>query len=340
MRAAFYQGPRLVALREAPRPEPGPGEVLVRVRACGICGSDLHRYRGGGLGSGAVPGHEIAGEVAALGPDVAGWEPGAPVAVEPLVTCRACSLCARGDYQLCRKRLLLGVARDGGLAEYVTVPAYTLFPLPANLPFPIGALAEPTAVAVHAVRLLDVQPDERVLVQGSGSIGLLATLVARAAGAQVVATARYPHQAEAASRFGAGRVFPADEAGAKELGDYAAAEPFDAVIETVGGEADTLMQAPALVRPGGRVCVVGIFFQPPRLNAFATVLKEVRLVGAATYGRAAGVADFTRAIELVAAHRDLLAGLITHRFPLAEVAHAYATADDKASHALKVTVEP
>lgn len=340
MQAAFYQGPRRVALREAPRPEPGPGEVLVRVRACGICGSDLHRYRGGGLGSGAIPGHEIAGEVAALGPDVAGWELGAPVAVEPLMTCRACPLCARGDEQLCRQRLLLGVGRDGGLAEYVAVPAYTLFPLPAGLPFPIGALAEPTAVAVHALRLLGVQPGERVLVQGSGSIGLLTALVARATGAQVAATARYPHQAEAALRFGAGRVFPADEVGARELAAFAAAEPFDVVIETVGGEADTLVQAPALVRPGGRVCVVGIFFQPPRLNAFATVLNEVRLVGAATYGRAAGVADFARAIALVAAHRELLTGLITHRFPLAEVARAYATADDKVSRALKVTVEP
>jgi (R,R)-butanediol dehydrogenase/meso-butanediol dehydrogenase/diacetyl reductase len=340
MRAASYQGPRVVALRDVPRPQPGPGEVLVRVRACGICGSDLHRYRGGGLGSGAVPGHEIAGEVAALGPGVSGWEIGAPVAVEPLVTCRACTLCTRGDYQLCRRRLLLGVGRDGGLAEYVAVPVYTLFPLPADLPFPVAALAEPTAVAVHAVRLLGVQPGERVLVQGSGSIGLLTALAARAAGAQVVATARYPHQAAAAHRFGVTRVFPADGPGARELADFAAAEPFDAVIETVGGEADTLVQAPTLVRPGGRVCVVGIFFQPPRLNAFATVLNEVRLVGAATYGRAAGVADFERAIALVAAHRDLVSGLITHRFPLAEIARAYATADDKASHALKVTVEP
>ena len=340
MRAATYGGPRSVGLREAPEPEPGPGEVLVRVRACGICGSDLHRYRAGGFGSTATPGHEIAGEVARLGPGVTGWDLGAPVAVEPLVTCRACPVCVRGDYQICPQRLLLGVGRDGGLADYVVAPAYGLFALPAGMPAHLGALSEPMAVAVHGVRLAEIAPGERVLVLGSGSIGLLTALVAREAGAAVTATARYPDQAVAAERFGAARVLPADDAGMKELAGIAAREPFDAVVETVGGEADTLVHATNLVRAGGRVCVLGVFFRPPPVGALALVTKEVRMVGAITYGRAGGVADFERAIALLSSHRQLVDMLVTHRRPLHDIVVAYSSADDKDSEALKVTIEP
>jgi threonine dehydrogenase-like Zn-dependent dehydrogenase len=242
---------------------------------------------------------------------------------------------------VCPEHRLLGARQDGGMAGYVRVPAYALFPVPADLPAPVAALAEPVAVAVHGARLADIVAGERVLIQGSGTIGLLSTLAACELGAIVTATARYPHQAEAARRFGAARVFPVDEYGMRELASLARTEPFDVVIETVGGEADTLVQAPALVRPGGRVCVLGIFFRPPRLNALALVLQEVRLVGAITYGRAPdGVADIARAIDLIARHRDLAASLITHRRPLEAVAEAFAIADDKASKALKVTIEP
>lgn len=340
MKAAVYGGPRVIGLRDAPMPEPEAGEVMVQVRACGICGSDLHRYRAGGLGSSAIPGHEIAGVVAAVGPGAAGWEAGAPVTVEPLVTCRSCALCAAGNYQLCPDRKLLGVAQDGGLAQYVRVPAYALFAAPVDLEMPVVALTEPAAVAVHAVRLVDVRAGERVLVLGSGAIGLLSALAAREAGAEVTATARYPHQIAAASAFGASQVFPTDEAGTRDLLAMVRTRPFDVVLETVGGESDTLEQAPALVRPTGRVCVLGVFFHPPRLNAIALVIREVRMVGSITYGRMNGVADFDLATELLVRHRATAASLITHRAPLDGIASAYALADDKASLALKVTVEP
>jgi threonine dehydrogenase-like Zn-dependent dehydrogenase len=135
-------------------------------------------------------------------------------------------------------------------------------------------------------------------------------------------------------------VFATDEASERELSERAAREPFDIVIETVGGEADTLVQAPALVRPGGTVCVLGIFFQPPRVGALALVGKEVRLIGSVVYGRADGDFDFTRGIDLLAANRDLAASLISHRRPRAAVAVAFALADDKRSRALTVIVEP
>jgi threonine dehydrogenase-like Zn-dependent dehydrogenase len=222
------------------------------------------------------------------------------------------------------------------------VPAYSLFALPPDLPAPLGALTEPLAVAVHAIRLTGITPGERVLIQGSGTIGLCCALVAREAGAQVVSTARYPHQAEAAARVGATRVVMADEAGGSELAALAAAEPFDSVIEAVGGQADTLVQAPTLARPGGRICVTGLFFSPPPLGALALVGREIRLFGAAVYGREGGIdgpADFARAISLLDRHRRLAASLISYRRPLAEVVEAYALADNKASKALKVIID-
>ena len=340
MRAARYTGPRSVAVQEVPTPEPRPGEVLIRVHACGICGSDLHAFRGSGPVRPATPGHELAGEVVDVGADVTGWDRGAPVAIEPWLRCLRCTLCQGDDYQLCAERVLIGGGVDGGLAEYLTVPDYVLRRLPPDLAAVEGALAEPMAVAVHGVRLARVAPGERVLVQGSGVIGLLTTLVAQAAGAEVTATARYPHQAETAARLGARHVLPADEAGERELSERARVQPFDIVLEAVGGESDTLVQAPALVRAGGIVCVLGLFFQPPRVGAMALVGKEVRMLGSAIYGRAAGVLDVSRAIDLLAAHRDLVAPLITHRRPLAAVADAFALADDKTSRALKVIVEP
>jgi 2-desacetyl-2-hydroxyethyl bacteriochlorophyllide A dehydrogenase len=340
MRAAQYSGVRSVALHDVAEPEPGPGEALVRVRACGICGSDLHIYRAGGFGRATTPGHEIAGVIVALGSGVVGWDRGEPVAIEPWARCLRCTYCQGDDYHLCRERVMIGGGLHGGLADHVVVPAYTLRRLPPELSGVQGALAEPMGVAVHAVRLAGVTPGDRALVQGSGVIGLLSTLAAREAGAEVTATARYPHQAEAAARFGAGTVVPADEAGERGLAERATREPFDVVIESVGGEADTLVQAPALVRPGGTVCVLGLFFRPPRVGARELVGKEVRLIGSAIYGQAGGVPDFTRGIELLAANRDLTASLVTHRRPLDDVVEAYALADDKSSRALKVIVEP
>lgn len=340
MRAARYDGQRSVTLHEVAEPEPGPGEVLIRVRACGICGSDLHIFRGGGPRRATTPGHELAGEIVALGPGVDGWDLGTPVAIEPWYRCTRCTHCQGDDYQLCAERVLIGGGVDGGLAAYVKAPAYVLHRLPLELSGVEGALAEPMGVAVHGVRLARVAPGDRVLVQGSGVIGLFSTLVAQAAGAHVTATARYPHQAKAATRIGARRVLPADAEGARELSELAAVEPFDVVLETVGGEADTLVQAPALVRSGGTVCVLGLFFQPPRIGAMALVGKEVRVIGSLIYGRAGGVPDFTRGIDLLAAYHDLAAALITHRRPLDAVAVAYALADDKTSEALKVIVEP
>src|SRR3990172_9566375 len=131
MTAAFCAGRQRIEVRRTPVPSPGPGETLVRVRACGICGSDLHFYNGALPAMPNIsPGHEFAGEVVELGEGVQGWAPGQRVVIEPLRVCRECDYCRTGQYQLCARRVLLGTFAPGGLTEFIAVPAHTLLPLP------------------------------------------------------------------------------------------------------------------------------------------------------------------------------------------------------------------
>ncbi len=340
MRAAFCTEPGRLELRELPEPSPGAGEVRLRVRNCGVCGSDLHWYHGGFPPPPVCPGHEISAEVTDLGEGVRDLHPGDRVAVEPLIVCHRCASCRTGNYQLCQEFRLLGTMADGGFADALVMPAYALFRLPAELDWEIGAMTEPMAVCVHAVRLAEVRLGARVLVLGAGTIGLLSAVAARAAGAsEVLVTARHPHQRAAAEMLGA-RVFAATDEGAAELVEAARERPIDVVIETVGGSADTLSQAVQLVRPGGVVSVLGVFSGPVQCSGLLLVVKEVRIVGSLTYGRAGVKADFDVALELLSAQRERLHTLITHRFPLARIGEGFAAAGDKRSGAIKVTIAP
>ena len=335
MLAAFSGGKEKIELKEVPVPAPGPGEVLLRVRACGICGSDLHFYRGElPMIPTISPGHEFAGEVAEVGEGVQGIAPAQRVVAEPLRTCRECSYCRTGNYEICPERVLLGTFAPGALAEYVTVPAYTLYSLPDALDYELAALVEPLAVTVHGLHLVGLSSGERVVVLGSGSIGILATLAARALGAaEVIATFRYEHQAQAVLAAGASRAVPEGEAAGL------ANEKPDMVVEAVGGHADTLNQAIGLVRPGGRVAVLGLFTRPAQVNALALMLNEVRAVGGITYCRPDQDSDFDTALRIIEADPERARGMVSHRFPLPQVDEAFRTANDKSTASVKVQVQ-
>lgn len=334
MLAAFITGKDTIDVRDIDTPEAPPGEVLLRVRACGICGTDLHFYSGSlPANSTITPGHEFAGEIAALGEGVTGFEIGDRVAVEPIRACQACNYCRTGQYHICRKRKLTGTDATGALAEYIAVPAYTLYRLPDSIDFETAALAEPLAVCVHGLHIVDLRAGERVLVLGSGTIGLLTTLAAAASGAEVIATYRHDHQGEAALAAGASRVVRDDNTAGLER------QGIDVVVETVGGHGATLQQAMGIVRPGGRVSVLGVFTQMVPFNALGLVLKEVAVVGGITYCRPGQHSDFDVALSILGAHGDRARSLITHRFPLAEAAQAFATAADKSTKSLKVQVQ-
>ena len=333
VRAAYIIGKETIEVRETDTLSPGPGEVLVRVRSCGVCGTDLHYYHGAfPFAPNVPPGHEYAGEITELGEGVNGFEAGQRVVVEPLRSCRECVSCRTGNYHLCSKRVLLGAMAPGAFAEYVTVPAYGLYPLTDGLDFEIGALAEPLAVAVHGLHIARLSIGERVLVMGSGAIGLLTVLAARAAGAgEVVTTYRHEHQGRAAEAAGAARVVKADE--------VAGEKGFDVVIETIGGNAPTLGQALSAVRSGGRISVLGVFTQTAEINALALMLKEVSMVGGITYCRPGRHSDFDVALGILQSDPERARALITHRFPLEKAADAFATAADKGTKSVKVQVQ-
>jgi 2-desacetyl-2-hydroxyethyl bacteriochlorophyllide A dehydrogenase len=336
MRAAFITGKESVEVRQTDVTRAGPGEVLVRVRACGICGSDLHFFHGVFPASPRIsPGHEFAGEVEDLGEGVTGFEPGQRVVVEPIRRCEDCDYCRTGRYHLCGQHLLLGTFVPGGLSEYVAVPAYTLYPLPGELNFEIGALVEPLAVAVHGLHTVGLTKGERVLVLGSGTIGLFSIMAARVAGASdVIATYRHEHQGEAALAAGASRVIRDSEVAGIEK------EGIDVVVETVGGSAPTLAQALGVVRPGGRISVLGLFPGAVQIGGLALILKEVTVAGGITYCRPTEHSDFEVALRILQSDPERPREVITHRFPLGEAGEAFATAADKGTKSLKVLVVP
>jgi L-iditol 2-dehydrogenase len=340
MRAAIFTPDKQFELREEDVPSVQPGRVLVRVRNCGICGSDLHFYRGEFP---APPnlrmGHEISGEVAAVGEGVTHVSVGQPVAIEPVEVCRACAYCYTGREQLCPERKFLGTMLPGAFADYIHVPSYIVHALPDGVDFEAGSLVEPLAVTTHGLRQVALEFGERVVVLGAGTIGLMAIVAARALGAkEVLATARYPHQAEMARALGATFVAQAgDNAVGELLGALGGRGP-EVVVETVGGVANTVNEAIALAQSGGRVSILGIFSNQPQVNATLAVLKEVALIGGITYGHINGRSDFEVALEIARRYAADMRKVITHRIALNDIASGFATANDKSQSSIKVTV--
>ncbi len=336
MKAATWTANGTLEVAERPDPEPRPGWVRVRVASVGICGTDLHFFRGAfGSPSGLLPGHEPGGTIDAVGEGVE-LEVGTPVAVEPLVSCGDCYHCLGGSYNRCPKRMLLGVSGRGAMAEFMTAPARCVYPLPSSLDPGDGALAEPIAVCVRGLRLGGIRQGDRVVVLGAGTIGLVSLLLARAAGAEVAITARRPAQQEMARQLGAAEIFEDSESARTALSDWQA----DSVVETVGGTAPTLADATAIVRPGGTVVMLGVFEGATTIPALDFSQKEVTLVGSNCYGRAGVETDFGLAVRMLDRHIDALRPMVTHRFPLDEVNEAFRTAADKSTGSIKVQVVP
>lgn len=292
MRAAVFHGPgRPLTIETVDDPTPGDLQVVVKVGRCGICGTDLHMteaHEGGDamLPAGAILGHEFAGEVVALGANVANVKLGDHVAVMPFVACGRCGPCLTGTPSRCRtaKNAGLGGA-PGGYAEYALTGALTCVPLPKSVGLDAGALVEPMAVSLHGARMADIRPGDKVLVIGAGPIGLAAIYWAKRAGAKVVATASSNRREGMAREFGAdGFVTPAPDLKLSRQVREALGGAPDVVFECVGIPG-MIAASIDCVRYGGLVVVLGFCVTADSFMPAAAIGKEVRMQFAALYDR-------------------------------------------------------
>lgn len=295
MKALVYEGPRSLTLREQSVPQPREDEVLVRVAAAGICGSELSGY----LGHNSlrkpplVMGHEFAGTVVRCGELVGKLQPGERVTANPLLSCGRCETCLSGRQQLCGRRQLLGAHRPGAFAEYVAVPAAQVYRLPDGMTFARGALTEPLACAVHVCRLLGLSPATRLLITGAGPIGLLTLLAAKLHGVRsVTVTDVNGERLEAVQALGGLAVDPSSAEGRELL----AAGGFDAACDAVGIQA-TRTQCVRALKPGGRLALTGLHEAEAALPINDIIRSEIELKGAFAYGPL----DFQLALDWLAA---------------------------------------
>lgn len=308
-------------LAQMPVPVAGPGEVLVRVEACGICGSDVHGFDGstGRRIPPIVMGHEAAGTVAAVGEGITAYAVGDRVTFDSTIYCGRCEFCQRGEINLCANREIIGVScdefrRHGAFAEFLAVPERVLYKLPENFAFADAAMLEAASVALHGVRVLELAGEETVLVIGAGMIGLLIVQVAKALGAKRVFCADVDAtRLELARQVGADETICAsgDELVAAVL-QLTAGHGVDAAIEAVGHK-QTILAAIDVVRKGGRVSLVGNLAQEVPLPLQKVVTRQIRLQGSC-----ASAGEYPLAIELIAAGKIQVRPMISAIAPLEE----------------------
>ncbi len=322
MQAVVFRGAHMVRAEERARPEVGPGQVLVRVRACGVCGTDRHIYEGEfPAAPGVVLGHEYAGEVVEVGPGVSDLEPGQKVAVDPNIACGICRPCRMGKVHLCESLTAVGVNYDGGFAEYSLVPRAQLYPFSGDLDWAEAAMAEPVACCLHGIDLAGIRGGETVLVIGGGAIGQIHAQLARLSGAgRVALTDPVLRRRELAREMGVDLLL---DPSAQSLDEMRAAlhGGADVVIEAVGSAA-TAEQSIALAARGGTVIWFGVAAPEARsaVSPYDIYRREITL-------RGSFVNPFTheRALALLTGGRLRVGPLITRRIGLDEVPAVLAT---------------
>lgn len=337
MKQQVMTAPGTLEIREVAVPEPGPGEVLVRMKRIGVCGSDIHVWHGKHALTPypVVQGHEVSGVVEKVGKAVRGFSAGDPVTIQPQVTCGTCYPCRHGDYHICDNLKVMGFQTTGAGSEFFSVDASKLLKLPRRMDLEHGAMIEPAAVAVHALGRAGEVRGKNILVLGAGPIGNLVAQVARGLGA-----ARVMITDVSEFRLGKARecgIEPCVNVGSTDLAAAVASafgeDKADLILECVGSPA-TIGQAVAVARKGTDIIVVGVFGDKPAVDMGTVQDRELRLIGTLMYREP----DWKKAIELVESGRVKLAPLITDHYEFSDYRKAYQYIDAHRETAMKVMI--
>jgi L-iditol 2-dehydrogenase len=342
MKALLLSKYRSLEIAEVPTPVVGAGEVLIRVGACGICGSDVHGYDGssGRRIPPIVMGHEAAGRIAAVGAGVTALSEGDRVTFDSTIYCGACGYCRRGEVNLCDHRQVLGVScgdysRAGAFAEFVAVPARVVYKLPESISFAEAAMLEAVAVAIHAVSLAEIVADRTALVVGAGTIGVLTLQALRAAGCKRVFVSDVDTtRLKMAKELGATEMLLADRDVVPEVLQRTGGVGVDIAMEAVGRD-ETVNAAIASVRKGGTVVLVGNISPTATLPLQKVVTRQIRLQGSC-----ASAGEYPQAIALMASGAIRVKPLITAIVPLAEGPQWFERLYAREPNLLKVVLTP
>jgi 2-desacetyl-2-hydroxyethyl bacteriochlorophyllide A dehydrogenase len=335
MRAVVIEKPGSFQIKELPDPKPGEGEVTLEVKACCVCGTDIHLLDGEFKGSvyPLIPGHEFSGIVKEIGPRVTHVKPGDRAAVEPFMACGHCYFCKTGKTNQCLNGLVIGHSAskegfrlDGGFSERVVVPGKNLIPLADHVSFEAGSFIANLGTIIYAIRRAQLQPGMSVLVFGTGANGLLIAELSKKTGAPaVVVTGRTRTRLEVAKRMGVDETVVADDSQERALNRIAPLG-FDVVFEATGS-AQTVERAFKFVKRGGKIVLYGLVpaQHQATLNPFDVCRKDLHLIGSFS-----SVNTCMLASELLASRVIQVDHLISHRFPLKDWGKAIDTARDPA----------
>ncbi len=339
MKAAVWHGGKDIRIEEVPKPKIKDDEVLVKVKAVGICGSELHAFEG--VSQRRTPplvmGHEFSGEIVELGKNVNNLNIGEKVTVDPLKRCGTCTPCVRGQGSVCRNVKLLGLHTSGAFAEFIAVPVLNCYVLPENVSFEEGAMAEPLAVGIRAVNSTDVKLGDTTVVIGAGIIGSMIQKAAKAAGAGLLIVSDVvDYRLDYSKKLGADiTINSKTEDPVTRIMELTNGSGVDVVFEAVGLEA-TVQQGLRMLGIGGKLTIIGMLSKIMSLDVLSIVTRELQVRGSYAYAQD----DFRRALNYLCSRKIDVKPLITNVMPLEKVKEGFEMLSEKRGNVLKIILTP
>jgi L-iditol 2-dehydrogenase len=321
LKAIIIKKPFEISVEDISMPEIGQGELLIKVKAVGICASEVHAFQG--THPFRIPpivsGHEFSGEVVKVGDSVSNFMVGDRVTVFPIITCGSCEYCLSGKNNLCDERKVLGTAQwPGPFGEYVKAPHTVVYKIPDDITFDEGALIEPLAVGLHTFRRANIEQGQAIAIFGSGAIGLSTLIIAKYFGAKVLVIEPIEFKANLAKRLGADIIINPLTHEIKKILSETFPKGVDAAVDCAGAK-NSLLNAIEVVKKGGRVIVTALFKEKVEIDPLTVMLREINILGSQMYTSE----EFKQAISLSCKVRDRLRQLITYKMNFEQAKEAF-----------------